>query len=368
MSTQPETGPHDGLTFIRAAACVLVVAAHCVECFYISTAGELIKEHGTAVGILGSAFRASVPLFVMVTGALLLPARASAGPFLARRLRRVLPPFILWSAAYAGALYLAGVYDGATCMRLLAMIPVQFSPFAGHLWYVYMLLGLYLLIPVISPWIERASDRELLGYLGLWGASLLLPYAHRMQPQLFGEAHWNAISTLYYFSGYVGYLLLGHYLARHRRDITSTRRRAAALVLMLAGYGTTLAGFFMTFSGAQSIPALELFWRFDTLNVAAMSAGLFELGLAVRGRGRAWFGIAARLSSASYAVYLAHIFVLYQLFWRWGRGHSPWAVIPLLDVSTLGLTFLLVILLARVPKLAAWIGAEGPKEARRMPG
>lgn len=90
------------------------------------------------------------------------------------------------------------------CASRIATTPLKFSPYFGHLWYVYKAVGIYLLMLVISPWIERASDREIWGDLGLWPLSLRLPYAHRWQPQLLGEAHWNAISSLYYFSGYVG--------------------------------------------------------------------------------------------------------------------------------------------------------------------
>jgi len=350
------TGPHDGLAFIRAAACVMVIAVHSVECFYISMTGELVKAHGLAVGLLGSAFRACVPLFVMVTGALLLPARGSAATFLARRLRRVVVPLVVWSVAYTVALFLKGAYDGATCLELVAMIPVQFNPYVGHLWYVYMLVGLYLLIPILSPWLERASNHEVLGVLALWGVTLLLPYARRWQPHLLGEAHWNATSTLYYFNGYVGYLLLGHFLAHRRAPFSRFSRPSISVALFLVGYATTVGGFLATLPGATTVPGLELFWQFDTINVAVMAAGLFTLGFAVRGRGRPWFGAVARFASASYAVYLAHIFVLSALFTRWGQGRSPWLAVPLLAALTATLTYTLVALLARLPKAAVWIG------------
>ena len=45
--------------------------------------------------------RAGVPLFVMLSSALLLPLRQTTGDFLKRRFMRVALPFIIWSAIFA---------------------------------------------------------------------------------------------------------------------------------------------------------------------------------------------------------------------------------------------------------------------------
>ena len=47
-----------------------------------------------------------------------------------------------------------------------------------------MLAGLYLIMPVISAWLERASRSELKTLLGVWGVTLLLPYAKMFAPML----------------------------------------------------------------------------------------------------------------------------------------------------------------------------------------
>ena len=44
-------------------------------------------------------------------------------------------------------------------------IPVNFGVEVGHLWYIYMLIGLYLLVPILSPWLNSCTKKELQGYL-----------------------------------------------------------------------------------------------------------------------------------------------------------------------------------------------------------
>lgn len=95
-----------------------------------------------------------MPLFVMITGALLLPVSTSASVFYKKRIPRVLWPFLLWSVLYALFPWLTGVlglapetmqvffpYSGEEAMRqslgvslgYVAGIPLNFSPIAVHM-------------------------------------------------------------------------------------------------------------------------------------------------------------------------------------------------------------------------------------------
>lgn len=56
-----------------------------------------IKLWGAAYG---SVLRPCVPLFVMITGALLLPVKGDTGAFYKKRISRVFWPFLIWSVIY----------------------------------------------------------------------------------------------------------------------------------------------------------------------------------------------------------------------------------------------------------------------------
>lgn len=89
------------LDTIRLAAFILLVACHCTDPFnfYPGTSPDLaqIKLWGE---IYGAFVRPCVPLFVMITGALLLPVRQLMVPFYKRRISRVVWPFLIWSVLY----------------------------------------------------------------------------------------------------------------------------------------------------------------------------------------------------------------------------------------------------------------------------
>lgn len=74
-----------------------------------------------------------------------------------------------------------------------------------------MLAGLYFIMPIISPWLERVPKRDLHLVLAIWGFTLLLPYVRMAAPLLgyagnsgnmglYGECDWNIYGTFYYVS------------------------------------------------------------------------------------------------------------------------------------------------------------------------
>ena len=93
------------------------------------------------------------------------------------------------------------------------MIPFNFSMLAVQMWYVYLLIGLYLYIPIFSAWVKQASIKEQKVFLALWFVSLFIPYLREyLTKDLWGTCSWNEFGLLYYFAGFNGYLLLGHYI------------------------------------------------------------------------------------------------------------------------------------------------------------
>lgn len=189
-----------GLDLLRVLACYMVLQVHAGEFYYIADGG-LVVAGGEPVWAcwLNSLCRTAVPLFVMLSGFFLLPVRERTRDFFARRFVRVVVPFLVWCVLYAIYQFLTGRTDAAGALLGVCRIPVNFGVEIGHLWFVYMLLGLYLFAPVVSPWIETASRRAMEGYLALWAFTLCIPYVHLVFPELLGECFWNDTPMLYYF-------------------------------------------------------------------------------------------------------------------------------------------------------------------------
>lgn len=343
-----------GLDLLRVVACYMVVQVHAGE-YYYALPGGLVTP-GTdpvAVNLLNSLCRIAVPLFVMLSGYFLLPVQGSTRVFFTRRFSRVVVPFVVWCALYAIYRWLRGESERGLGGDL-ANIPVNFGVEVGHLWFVYMLLGLYLFAPVISPWLQSASRRAVECFLGVWGVTLCIPYLHLAFPALWGECFWNGTPMLYYFSGFMGYMVLAFYLRRY--VACRPWQAVAGIVLILAGYAATTWGFNERLATSRYIWELELPWGFETLNIAAMTLGMFLLLRGMKSLGRAE-GLVTDISKLSYGIYLVHMMVLNYFFSVMNPLIGSVAVkVPLMAVCAFVVSYAVTKLLSLLPKSKYLVG------------
>lgn len=342
------------LDLIRVVSCFLVMFQHSSEFFYIGPNDSITSVHTAFhIGILSSLDRICVPLFIMISGYLLIPIKLGTPAFLKKHIARIGWPFVFWCVAYAMYyVFYQGDTLGTLCRNILH-IPINYGTEIGHLWYIYTLLGLYLLIPVISPWLQICSKRELQGYLGIWLFTTLLPYLHQVFPLILGECTWNPTSTLYYFTGSGGYLVLGYYFKRF-----GVFSRLQSTLILIVGYIVTTYLFSLRAGTATNVADLELGWSFCTLNVVTMSAGAFSLLRSVTWTPQGAVGrLLINLSKRSYSMYLAHIMILNLYHDLFASVSLPFVVeIPLLTVCTFFTVYIFVDVLSYLPKNQYWLG------------
>ena len=85
---------------LRLVAIFMVIAIHCADPFNVSPEARSNPDYNFWGSFYGSMFRSCVPLFVMITGLLLLPVKTDTSKFYSKRLLRVLVPFLVWSVIY----------------------------------------------------------------------------------------------------------------------------------------------------------------------------------------------------------------------------------------------------------------------------
>ena len=367
------------LDVVRFVAMFTVVCCHCTDPFnfYPGTAPNIdeIKLWGA---IYGALLRPCVPLFVMITGALLLPVRGEVSVFYKKRIPRVLWPFLIWSVIYNLFPWITGLlgikpeiildffpYSGEEVMRqslsisldYIAQIPFNFSIVDVHMWYIYLLIGLYLYLPVFSAWVEKASDKAKLWFLGAWAVTLLLPYYNQFVAQyLWGTCSWNAFGMFYYFAGFNGYLLLGHYL--RNLDWTLGKILAIGLPMFVIGYAVTFFGFrYITALPEYSDEMLELFFTYCSLNVVMMTIPVFMLCKKVSFRSEGIKKALANLTLCGFGIYMIHYFFTGPSVLLVRTLGVPLGIqIPVASVMAFGVSWLIVWAVYRVlGKKAKWI-------------
>lgn len=311
---------------LRLIAMLMVIAAHCVDIYNATPQQDPMNSFWGA--FIGSLMRPSVPLFAMMTGLLLLPIKESAAEFYKRRIPRVLIPMILWSAIYYFIPWFTGVagldksiittlfpfefspsQEAGDAMRNIALIPFTFNGYTTHMWYLYMLIGLYLMMPFFSAWVEKRDSTMTNTFILMWLCSLTLPYLQQLiAPNLFGECAWNEFGTFYYFSGFAGYLLLGHILAR-RHHMPLRLIIAMGVMLYISGYIVTYTGYAsmaVQYSYEEAPELLELFWQFCSPNVALMALGIFLVVQRINITSTRMQSLLAATTRCSFGTYMMH--------------------------------------------------------------
>ena len=364
------------LDVVRFIAMFTVVCCHCTDPFnfYPGTAPNIgeIKLWGA---IYGSVLRPCVPLFVMITGALLLPVRGDASTFYKKRIPRVFYPFLIWSVLYNLFPWITGLlglnpqiildffpYAGEDVMQqsfsvsleYILMIPFNFSILAVHMWYIYLLIGLYLYLPVFSAWVEKASERAKLMFLLAWGVTLLLPYYYQfVSNYLWGS--WNSFGMLYAFAGFNGYLLLGHYLKNLEWSLKKTL--AIGIPMFAVGYAVTFLGFrHITALPEYTDEMLELFFTYCSLNVVMMTIPVFMLAKKVKVNSERMKKALANLTVCGFGIYMIHYFFTGPSVVLMRAINMPIGLqIPVAAILAFAVSWGLVWLIYRTGKVAKYI-------------
>ena len=316
------------LDVLRFVAIFMVLISHSADPFNASVEARTNPDFNLWGSAFGSLVRACVPLFVMMTGLLLLPVKQEMGSFYKKRISRVLYPFLVWSGLFnlvpwfiqfaGGSAQLVTVFfpwggepsaSLVDALKAIALIPVNFNMFACPMWYIYLLIGLYLYMPVFSAWIEKASDRSKRLFLGLWGVTLILPYVQEFVSQfVLGTCDWNQFGMLYYFAGFNGYLLLGHYLKKGN-DWSWTKTLLITVPMFAAGYFVTFKGFRTMSSNPDVTNAgLELFWTYCSLNTVLMTVAVFLFIQKIQLTSAKVIAIFASIPKCSFGMYMSHYF------------------------------------------------------------
>lgn len=367
---KPYTKNHVGwVDLLRVVACFLVIVSHCCDPFV----GRLDTNYPEFLtgALIGSFVRPCVPLFVMMSAVLLLPVNMDMKTFYTKRAKRLFLPFLFWSIVLPILYFLyvnsgiqivnpnidfANYTWGATIRKIYTFV-FNFNYDTTALWYVYMLIGMYLFMPVLSAWLKQADKRDIQWFLRIWIVSTILPYiqiaapylgfeGNGGNPGLLGICDWNIYGTFYYFSGFIGYVVLAYYLVTYPFDWSWKRTLFTGATSFFIGYAITGGVFVLTqhyFPG--DYPKLEIPWAFTGVNVFLMTFGVFIIMQKVNIKSSSLLKKSAALT---YGIYLCH-FIIVQMGYDLIYPYIPvpaFMKILLMAIFTFGVSYLIAWLMS----------------------
>lgn len=345
-------GPRTDIALLRVLAICGVVLIHVSGLTVINP-----RVRGTTVWwlaeVLNIGSRFCVPLFVMVSGALLLrpgthePARA----FYARRLDRLVPALVVWYAAYV--VFTLVVLDRpGDPTRVIAGVVAGKTYTA--LYFFWLILGLYLATPALRKLLQGLDGDAVLraGVLltaltCAWQSAVIFIATYGVI--IDASASPNAFS---YWLPYVGYFVLGAALAQRSVPRRALRWAVPAFVLSTAlttwvASGRRPRGWNVVFSAS-----------YQGWLVAVATASLF---VAVVALASGWSGegrlarVLHVLGNLTLGVFAMHLMVLYGLqhagFLSVTKGASRLLELGYLAGATLVVAFALSWLMSHLPLL-----------------
>lgn len=323
------------LDVLRVIAIICVILCHVLRAFCSKLPACSLSWFSVAfwidIGVMG------VPIFLMISGALLLNRNYDLGDFMKRRFSRVLIPFVFWALLLPIAKMILLAFP-ATVQEYYRLL------FFNQYWFVWMLIGLYLIIPVLNSFIKEYDIKGLEYMLIIWFIMIILL---RDQPidLLANVVSKYTLGWTDIFAGYIGFLPLGYYLSVKKFKLSDKRMFMIGLIIFLV---FTLISINHTYIGGLKIHKI-VFYRYRYFVSTMQTVGLFifiryfsqccENNLFGNFKNKiynffkenkymSW--IIFSVSVCSYGMFLTHYFWLYLLRYIDKNMFSIFSVSPLL--------------------------------------
>ena len=210
------------LDILRLAAMLAVIATHL--CGGPVKALDLSSVAFAQLNSLRAATTWDVPVFVMISGCLFLAPekRITLGEIYKKYIWHLVVCFVVWSAVFQVWYFVTSDHH-LNLKGIISEFLIGPYPF----WYIFMLVGLYMIVPFLRTF---AQDRKLVGYflfLFIAGEFLAnygvhLPGLGATLEQIIGKSYFH------FALGFTGYYLLGHYLSHSE---ISTKKEIMLYVL-----------------------------------------------------------------------------------------------------------------------------------------
>lgn len=299
-----------------------------------------------------------VPMFVMLSGAFLLDPKKAVRlrDIFLKYILRVLIALLVWGTFYAVLDYGRSGHTFTWAGVKSALNHVLWADTHYHLWFLYMMIGLYLVTPILRAFVRGASRGTFHWFFLLCFVFYsVIPTLRSIMPERMALiSAWSNQFGIRLVLGYVGYYVAGYYLKNF------TLNRLAEFIIYILG----LLGAVATVWGSYTLSLhhgsfSDVLLEYYTPNVACMSVAVFVLFRYVLAlseeRSRRQHSI--RAARISFGIFLAHDFFIMLLrhFDISTLSFHPILSVPVLSAGVFLCAFAVAWLISKIPLIGRFL-------------
>lgn len=329
---------------MKALACIAVVVLHT---FFAADAMAQTSAQHALMMTVRNLMTWSVPCFVMASGALLLAPERNID------LKKLFSKYILrMAAALVIFSFLFALFDQVLVKKTGGAGFVTDglkAIFTGsgwkHMWYLYLMIAIYLLLPLYKLISKHAGRKELLYLLGVYGVFMsVMPLIEIATGQKL--PFYICVNTVYPL-----YLFLGY--AMHN-GMLKIRRPVAAGGIMIFAIITAVLTIYSTYNEAPSVKELLSNYSFPAIVIG--SAGIYTLFASYEKKDHKIADrILGEIDKCSFGIYLIHMavlkFIIVVMKWQPFTSGSGTLSVILMTCVIFIVSFIITRLLKFIPKV-----------------
>ena len=340
------------LDILRVIACLSVIMIHVCAPYAAKEFGSLNFWAGN---ILDGLARIGVPLFVMISGSLMLDKNYQISKDkLKKRILKMILFFIFWSIIYF--IIFDVILAGSIRHGQISISKIITSLISGysHLWFIYLIIGLYLIVPILRLWVTDNNKKYVEYFLIL---AVIFTY---IIPEIanIGSLYFNLFRTvneiindkliLQYVGGYTTYFILGWYISNY--DLKNKN------IIYLCG----LIGLYITIMGTYTLSLSEgryvgIPYSNLSINILFQTAAVFVfIKDKFKNTTNKIIDSISKRSLGIYAIHYSIISIMYEIL---NNFHMDNALIniPMIFITSFIISYIISLIMSKIPLLKKYV-------------
>ncbi len=294
------------IDLLRIFSCIMIIALHETGFVY---------PYYFKWTCLQSVIRPCLWVFCAISGYYLLNSKDDIKSFYKKRLKKILIPFVIYSFFLLFANNIINHQPIFTNLNKSFLFNLYRGENSGHLWFIYSLLGIYLIIPFLKKMVEHLTNNQLLVLL------FIMYFFIGINPEIesFGLSTkivmpLNSVMLFYFILGYYisklkvnkkGFIILSVFEVINILSIVLFLRNANFIKATLY-----TSSFNMIFG------VVYYFIFFDKLKIPKKLNNIIDF-----------------ISNRTYAIYIIHLFILYRVSHYVNKPYTQGNIIYLVPIK-----------------------------------